>query len=155
MSTTPLVNGNRYSWSSIEISLTGATIGSQIFVDCQGANYGEALEVSFMRGTSRAPIGWTAGIWNPDDLTLDFGKSTMTELITLLGPGWLGTNLVVAVGYADVGEPVTIDGITAKITGRKDGHSQGPDPLMEQLILKPILIAMNGIPSILNFSFPG
>jgi hypothetical protein len=155
MGTVPLVNGNRYSWASIEIALVGATIGTQIFVDCEGANYGEKLTVSFMRGTSRSPIGWTSGIWEPDDLVLDFGKSSATELITQLGPGWLGTVIIANVCYADAGEPVTVDSIVAKFTGRANAHSQSPDPLKEPLTLKPILIALNGIPSMLNFSFPG
>jgi hypothetical protein len=151
--TAPLINGYRYSWASIELSVQSLTNKPQVFVDIQSLDWSETLEIAFMRGTSRAPIGWTSGQYTPEDLSLKLGKSSFSQMITQMGPGWLGLNILLAVTYADIGEPLTVDGFNCRIAGRADSNQQGPDPLTTTVKLKPIQITTNGIPSLLNRVF--
>lgn len=150
MALVPLINGHRYSYTSIEISIPTA---GGIFTDVKGIGYSEELDVAFVQGTSRAPIGWTAGTYVPGEAHLDMGKSTFTQMCMTIGPGWLGINLLMLVSYADIGEIVTVDTLLARIVGAEDSHDYGPDPLFTSVKLKPIQILRNGIPALLNRVF--
>lgn len=147
-----LINGRRYSYSSIEISmLTGGFAGKVIDID--ELNYAEELDFAFRRGTSKLPLGSTAGTWEPQECSMSMGKSTFTQWITniaALNGYWLGVNLLMTINYNDEGEPLTTDVITARISGHENGHAYGPDALHVLVKWKPVIpIVTNGIPSVL------
>lgn len=149
----PLINGHRYSFASIEtVAQIGAT-PTQLFLDMDGISYSEDLDVAFVQGTSRAPIGWTSGTYVPGEATLHLGKSTFTQMVLQVGAGWMGINLILNVSYADIGEILTIDTLIARIVGNEDSYDYSPDPLHVTLKLKPIQILRNGIPPLLNRVF--
>ncbi len=153
MALAPLINGHRYSYASIEIAAQIGATNTELFTDVSGISYNESLDVSFMQGTSRQPIGWTAGNYKPGDAALEMGKSTFTQMVLQTGPGWLGINLLLLVSYADIGEIVTVDTIIARIVGAEDAHDYGPDALKTTVKLLPFTILRNGIPSMLNRVF--
>jgi hypothetical protein len=153
MALSPLINGRRYSYSSIEVVLQNGAGPPQLYTDISSVSYEEDLDVSFVRGTSRSPIGWTAGDYNPGDSSFEMGKSSFTQLVLTTGPGWLGINMVANIAYADIGEIVTVDTLIARIIGAADSHTTGPDALKTTLKIKPITILRNGIPSMLNRVF--
>lgn len=150
MAIAPLINGRRYSFSSLEIAAQIGATNTQLFMDVDDISYSEKLEIEFRRGTSRTPIGWTSGTHTPEEGSLQMGKSTFTEMVMKVGPGWLGINLAMIVGYADIGEILTVDTIIGRITGAQDAHSYGPGALVTVVNFLPFTILRNGIPSMLN-----
>src|SRR5258707_865476 len=101
-----LINGRRYSYSSIEMSIiAGTNVG--VNVDIDEIDYSEELDFAFRYGTSRLPLGSTAGVWTPQECTMSMGKSKFTDFVSKLGPSWLGANMLMTVSYNDEGEPLT------------------------------------------------
>lgn len=146
-----LINGHRYSYSSLEITIAAATSKPKLFIDVDSIDYSESLEIAFRWGTSRAPIGSTAGRYTPEECTMKMGASTFAQMVTQIGPGWLGINVVIALAYLDVGEPLTTDTIPARITGRQNSHESGPESLITTVKFMPIdSLSINGVPSLLN-----
>lgn len=149
MGTAPLINGRRYSYSSIEYTLQAGVFAGTV-IDIDEISYSEQLDIAFRNGTSKIPLGSTAGVWQPQECTLSMGKSTFTQFMALVGPGWLGSNLLLMANYNDEGEPLTSDLITSRITGHSNEHSYGPDPLKVTLKFMTVIpIISNGVPSVL------
>lgn len=149
-----LINGHRFSYSSLEIAIAAATAKPQVYVDVDSIEYSENLEIAFRYGTSRGPIGSTAGRYTPEDLTMKMGFSTFAQFITQAGPGWLGLNMLITIAYADIGEPLTIDTIPCRLTGRSNAHETGAESLVTSVKFMPIdSITTNGVPSLLNRVF--
>lgn len=153
MASTPLINGRRFSFSSLEIVTNVVGKPVEIFTDVDDISYSEALEVAFKRGTSRGPIGWTGGVYTPGDASLQMGKSSFQQLIESIGPGWLGINLGLTVIYSDIGEPLVTDELIARITGIEDAHSYSADALVSKVTLLPFTIVRNGIIPLFNRVF--
>lgn len=154
MPVSPLINGHRYSYASIELAVQFGAGAVQIITDVDDISYSESLEIGFKQGTSRTPLGWTSGTYTPGDCALQLGKSTFTESIVLaVGDGWLGINLNCNIAYADAGEIVCVDTLIARIVGVEDAHSYGSDALHASLKLKPFTILRNGIAPMLNRVF--
>lgn len=148
---TPLINGRRFSFSSIEFAISTPATAAEIFVDIDDVSYSESLEIAFKRGASQQPLGWTAGAYTPGEATLQMGKGTFNEGIVMgIGPGWLGVNIALAVAYAEVGEVPCVDTMVARIIGAEDKGSAGPEPLVTIVRLQPFIILRNGIPPVLN-----
>ncbi len=150
--TAPLINGRRYSYSSIEMNfVAGAFIGKVIDID--EINYTEQLDIAFRRGTSKIPLGSTAGVWEPQEGSFSIGKSTFTAFlqnVAAVAGQWLGLNFVLTVNYKDEGEALTSEIITARFTGREDAHAYGPDALHMMIKFMPVIpIVTNNIPSVL------
>lgn len=146
MATAPLINGRRYSFSSIEVAMTVLGGSSELFLDISEINYSEVLNVSMVNGTSRNPIGWTSGMYEPQQGSIVIGKSSFQEMIQKIGPGWLGVNLVIAISYQDIGEILTVDTLACRLVGVEDSHSYGPDALTTTLTILPFYITRNGLP---------
>jgi hypothetical protein len=141
-----LVNGRDFSYASLEISLLRRGRSSEIFVKIDEVSYSDALEIAFVRGTNRGPLGCTAGVYTPGDASLSMAKADFqTGIVEGIGDGWLGSNLLVLVKYADEGESVITDRLNCRIVGADDSHSHGADNLKTKLGLKPITIERNGI----------
>lgn len=145
MAAIPLINGRRYSFASLELSLITPDGSSEIFIDINELTYSEALEISFIRGANQAPVGWTSGEYTPGDATISMAKSTFQALIERIGNGWLGSNLRVVAKYSDEGEPLTTDTLVTRIKGAEDTGSPGPDGLFTKMTLLPMIIKRNGI----------
>lgn len=147
----PLINGRHYSYSSIEAAIIFADGSRETFIDITELSYSDALNISFVQGTNRAPIGWTAGMYEPGDSSMTVTKSSFqTGIVEKIGAGWLGANITIVAKYADEGMPLTTDELTSRIAGAEDSHSFGPDNLNVKVALKTILIKRNGITPLLN-----
>lgn len=149
MPSAPLINGRRYSYSSIEYALqAGAFAG--IIIDIDEISYSEQLDIDFRRGTSKIPLGSTAGVWQPQECTMSMGKSKAEEFTASIGQGWLGSNLILTINYNDVGESLATDIITSRITGIEDAHTYGPEALKTVIKFMPVIpIIRNGIASVI------
>jgi len=144
-----LINGRRYSFSSIEISVIKPDGASELFIDVSALSYGRALTIEFVRGAARNPIGVTAGDYEPPDASMTMGKSTFTQkIVEGLGSGWLGSTIRIVAKYSDVGEPLTVDEIDAVIMGAQEDHSSGAAALNTVVALKVLNIQTNGIADI-------
>ena len=145
----PLINGRRFSYASIEITVTGPT-GPEVFADIDEITYSESLEIEFRRGTSRIPLGSTSGVWTPQEGSMSMGKSTAAQFIASLGPGWLGINLLLLIAFQDEGEPLCTDALTVRMLGLEDAHATGPEALHQVLKFIPVLpLVRTGVPSVL------
>lgn len=153
MAFAPLINGRRFSYSSIEIVTSTILNPLGTLIDCDAVDYEDALDIQFRRGTSRVPIGWTSGTYEASDSTLQLGKSACAALLSSIGPGYMGINLNVLVSYSDIGEPLVVDTLIARIAGIKDGHAYSADALTSVVKLKTFYILRNGIPPTLNRVF--
>jgi hypothetical protein len=145
----PLINGRRFSFASIEITLTGPT-GPEVFADIDEISYSEDLEFEFRRGTSKIPLGSTSGVWTPQEGSMSMGKSTASQFLAQLGPGWLGINLLILIAFQDEGEPLCTDALTVRLKGPEDTHATGPEALKQVIKFMPVIpIVRNGVPSVL------
>lgn len=149
-----LINGHRFSYSSLEIAIKSATSKPQVYIDVDSIDYSESLEIAFRWGTSRGPIGSTAGRYTPEELTMKMGASTFATFLTQCGPGWLGLNMLIVLAYADIGEPLVTDTIPCRLVGRANSHETGAESLVTTVKFMPIdSITTNGVPSLLNRVF--
>lgn len=147
----PLINGRRFSYASIELAMAIGATKAGIFVDVEEITYSESLEIGFKDGTARIPVGHTSGKWVPQEASLVMGKGEWNKLVTQVGPGWLGINLIATVAYADIGELLAVDTVFAVITGAENAHTSTPDALKVAVKLMPTSpMLTNGIPSMLN-----
>lgn len=140
------INGRNYSYSSLELSIIRPGGSSEIFVNVDSISYSDALEIAMVNGTNQGPIGWTAGTYSAADATLSMGKSDFQKgIVEKIGHGWMGANLIVSAKYSDVGEPLTVDKLIARISGASDTGSYGAESLRTALTLKVFMIERNGI----------
>ena len=150
----PLVNGRRYSFASIEIAAKLGATGQELFFDVDDITYSESIAFEFKNGTARVPVGSTSGVWQPQEGSLQMGKSTAQKMIQKIGPGWLGINIIMLVSYFDIGEQVTVDMINGRLSGIEDAHSHGPAALSALVKFMPTSpILRNGISGMLNRVF--
>lgn len=150
MASAPLINGRRFSYTSTEIAIT--TIGKPftIYNDIIEASYSERLAMELVHGTSRSPIGWTAGTYEPGEASLTIGKSSFQDLIQSIGIGWLGINIQATLIFSEIGEKPCTDTLIGRIIGAEDTMSYGPAPLATKLTIGLFSIARNGILPMLN-----
>lgn len=147
----PLIRGHKYSFSSIELSVVRAGAKAEIFVNVSEIAYNDSLEDELIYGTNQAPLGRTAGKYNPGDVTLTIGKADFSKLQSDLGDGWLGSVLDIVVKYSESEEGIVTDEIIgAKIMGAQNQHASGAEGLQVQVTLKPMLIKHNGKTPLLN-----
>lgn len=150
----PLINGRRFSFASIETFMKIGLTSQEIFIDLDDISYSESLVISYKQGTSRVPIGSTSGVWEPQECSVQMGKSSLNKLVLKTGPGYLGINMLFNVSFADFGEIICWDTIIGRITGIEDGFQAGPDALSSRLKFMPTTpILRNGIPGMLNRVF--
>jgi len=146
----PLVNGRRYQFSSIELSVLKPNGSSEIFIEINAINYADSLDIAFVRGTNQAPIGWTDGEYEADDTTITFYKSALQRLIDAVGSGYLGANFVITVKYSANGEPLTTDVINCRLSGLKDNPAQGNEAIAVEATFKTLYITRNNNTPLVN-----
>jgi hypothetical protein len=139
----PLINGRRYQFASIELSILKPGGSTEVFIEFNSISYGDALEIEFVRGTNQAPIGWTDGEYEAEDSVVNFYKSALQRLIDQVGSGYMGANYAFTVKYASAGEPLTKDTIICRLSGLKDAPAQGPSPLATEATFKTMVILRN------------
>lgn len=150
MSSPILINGRRYSFASLEFSILKPSGESEIFIDIDAINYAHNLNIEFVPGTSQAPVGWTSGVYEPQDGSFSLAKSSFTRLVQSIGNGWMGANVKFVMNYADEGEPLTTDTVIARLSGSGNDHSAGPGHLKVEVSFKSILVKEGDVTPLLN-----
>lgn len=136
MATQPLINGNLYSFASIEIDVRGRKIKG-----IKDLSYDDGLDPGMARGTSPIPLGHTQGDYEAN-ASMEMFRKDFDELATLLGDGFGETEFPITVTYASRGMPTVTDRLPAvRIKKVDNSNSQGNDPTavkIELAILTPI-----------------
>lgn len=146
-----LINGRRYSYASLEIIAKFGISPVTVMLDVNEISYGQGLDFAYKYGTAPIPLGVTQGNWTGSDGSFVCGESTLAKLVGAIGPGWMQVNFTMNVAYFDIGEPLTVDTILARIISEDHAHAYGPDPLGVTVGFRPLgPILRNGISPMLN-----
>lgn len=134
----PLINGVRYSWSSIITN-----IGADQYLGCKSINFNEKVSPTTIHGTNQAMIGQTAGQYEADG-DCEFYQQEADAIVDALnaiaagnvkGKGWMNVPLVVQVQYYDDGQPLRTKKLTVRFTARTQGGSEGSDALTSKFTM--------------------
>ncbi|TAL29018.1 MAG: hypothetical protein EPN98_21485 [Phenylobacterium sp.] len=142
----PLVNGNRYSYVSVETVIAG-----QVMLGISSINYSDKLDPGIVKGTSMNIIGMTAG---DRTLTCDIEMlrlewDNLLSGLTAAGAGGYGLAFFdIFVSYSETfAGAFTSDSILGcRITEASASNQKGTDPTMVKLTIQPTNILMNGSP---------
>jgi hypothetical protein len=140
----PLINGHRYSWTSLEIGLNGVTMRGVSSID-----YGDELKPGKMRGTGPNVIGRTRGEYDAD-VELEMYRLEWENLKSSLGQSGTGfgeSAFPITVQYAEANQPVVTDTIEgSRVTKVRTGGAEGTDPTKVKLSIDCTRILHNGVP---------
>jgi hypothetical protein len=145
----PTVNGNRYSWASIEIQIAGTP-----YRGVKGVDYKDAIERIKQWGTGRRPLGRTAGKYDPDGSLEVFKEEAVyirSALAALSGAGWGEAAFQIVISYDEknIGN-VTDKLLNCMVIDVSDSHSQSADGITEKWTLSVIDITRNGLSMLSN-----
>jgi hypothetical protein len=122
----PDINGNRYDWSSVEVSLAG-----DITIALTEVTYSDGLEPGDARGTRSWILASTRGEYKPE-AGFTIHKVELQRLIDKLaarGP-YMEQRFDMLVSYADTGQPTLSDKVPAcRIKKISDQPKQGSEPV--------------------------
>ena len=139
----PLVNGNRFSWSSVVLKLAGATI-----VGIKSINYSQELKPGAVFGTHPQKIGRTRGEGLNPDCSVEMYKEEFAIFLKALDPAGLGgiyeTEFEVVASYEDTQGIVTDKIHNCRLTKADDSHSQSGDALTVKCDLDVMWIEYDG-----------
>ena len=139
----PLINGNRYDWSSIELKLAG-----QIYVGVKSLNFDEELTPGEVYGTHAQIIGRTRGelkVTGSFELYVADADIFIAGLAAL--GGYLETRFNVGAQYLETPvstAPTTRDLLDCRVTKISEGHSQGSDALTTKFDIHVMRMLRNG-----------
>jgi hypothetical protein len=144
----PLINGRTYSFSSLEIWAGRVPIPQVAF---KSINYTDKLTPGVMRGTSPHKLARTRGEHDPTG-DCEIYRLAFENLKLTLGVGGIGfmeTEFLILVQYADTGMPVIRDSLVGiRITEVAASNQSGTDPTAVKLTLDPMSILWNGVPGV-------
>lgn len=141
----PLVNGHRYSFTSIEYGANGMIMRGVSSID-----YGDELTPGKMRGTGPNVMGRTRGEYDAD-AEIEMYRLEWENLKSTLGNNGVGfgeTAFPITVTYGEANQPTvvtdTIEG--ARVTKVRTGGAEGNDPTKVKLSIDCLRILHNGVP---------
>jgi hypothetical protein len=142
----PLINGHRYSWTSVE---AGIGPSGTIVRGLVSADYGDELTPGKLRGTGPNVIGRTRGEYD-GDAEFEMYRLEWENLKAQLGSptkGFGETAFPVTFQYAEDGQPVVTDTLEGcRITKVRTGGQEGSDPTKVKLTIDLTRILHNNIP---------
>ena len=142
----PLVNGNRFDYSSVEIVIAGIP-----YRGVQSISYKHALKPKKLYGTSAMPLGRTRGQYEPGEPSMDMYKEdyeVLTTALLALGLGGYGeANFQILVSYQEIGSSLIVDTLNGcRITEDEDSHKQGDAESIVKVTLDIMELLRNGKP---------
>ena len=146
----PLVNGNRYDYSSVQIQVNGFPLLGQEVV---AVDYKHGLKPSSVFGSSPRKLGRTRGQYEAD-ATLEITKESYGTLVAALSQnplfGYMEASFQIDVVYQDVSHPTSIQDtlLGCRIVEESEGHKASGDGLTVRVTLDVIEIQRDGIPAI-------
>lgn len=136
----PLVNGHRYSFSSIE-----AVVNGKRLLGFTSINYKQSLEPGEARGEHAQRYGTTRGELKADG-DAEILKEEGEQLIKELGNGYMEKRFPVVVTYAEEGGKTRTDTLhNVRIQEVSDGHSSGNEALKIKLTLNIDFVEKDGV----------
>jgi hypothetical protein len=127
----PTINGNRYSWASVEID-----IGGVIVTDIVSIDYSSKVDRKEVYPTGGiAPVGRTRGRGS-HSASFEIRKEAHRNLIKRLGNGFMEVPFGVTVNYQDEGNPICTDQLIAcKMGETANSHKDGNEELIVKVPL--------------------
>ncbi len=125
----PLINGNRYTWSSIKIN-----VGAQQYEGVKSINFNEKVDRQKIHGTGQNIIGAGAGMYDADG-DLEVYQQEADAIVDSLGNGWGNKTLTITVQYIDDMQPTRTKILTCSLSGRTQGGSEGNEVLTSKFTL--------------------
>ena len=139
----PLVNGNRFSFASIELSMAA---GGR-FIGFTAINYSDNLERGEVRGAHPMILGRTREDYKAE-ADAELFKSEAQLFLEYLGEGYMEKEFDVVVCYQEFDTasiPLVVDILkSCSIKKIEDAHTQGTEGLKMKLELNPLYILRNG-----------
>jgi len=142
------INGNMVSWASISLSA-----GINKYTGFNSITYGDKRErvEGYGMGRSHAPRGRSAGKYSTEVSKLRGPKSTIEALrsdLALLSPdqrSYGNIEFVCSVRFIEVGDTI-MNVVLHKCVLITDmsQHEESPDPLFDEIEIKPLYIVRNG-----------
>lgn len=139
----PLINGNRFDFSSVEV-----VAESVLFGGVKEITYTDSLEPGELRGNRSQLIGRTRGKYAVE-ASLTMFKSEFQQLITLLGSkgvGYMEVAFTVVVSHSEPGNDVVTDTLLGcRIKKAEDQKQEGGEPLTVKAELHVMRLDRNGV----------
>jgi hypothetical protein len=140
----PLINGNRFDFTSIEIMINGVPYRGVKAID-----YEDQLDPKKSYGTSARPLGRNRGPYDASGSLEIFREdwNSIAPVLAALGNGGIGeANFLVIAHYADFGAPTITDTlIGCRVKKITNSHAQGASELTVKLELDIMDINRNGL----------
>jgi len=141
----PLINGVRHSFASIELKCNG-----QIFIGFKSINYSRTRNRGLVRGNHPDPLGKTRGE-NEYSADAEFYLAEWNLFQAQLGDGYGDVFFQVLSTYSENGFDTIQDVINGcTVDSLEASQSQGPDPLVRKMDLKPLKVLFNGVDDLLT-----
>ena len=142
------VNGNLYSWGSIEVKVDG-----ERYFGFTSIGYSDSRErvKGYGMGRAQAPRGRTRGKYSVEPVTLTGTKGSMQTLRKALadagdGESYGDTVFQIVVEYFESEEnPITVELEDCVWTKNTTSEEEGPDPLTEDIEIDCMRIRRNGL----------
>ena len=146
----PLINGVKFDWSSIELSMAGG-----IFTGCSELAYKQTREVGEVYGTGAEKLARTLGQLNADGSVALYRRDEQDFLAKLTNngqSGYLDTSFDITVIYSATGGDGTLTDkcIGCVITELDISGSAGTDHVMVTCTLDIMRVELGGILPITN-----
>ena len=136
----PLINGTRYSFASIELTLNG-----QRYVGFKELNYNQDLDPGEVRGAHSQMLGRTRGDLKADG-SISMFEEEWNSLLAALGAGYMEVPFDVSAAYAETNSPTITDVLHGcRIKKVDKSRSQGTEGLVVKLDLSIVWITLNGV----------
>lgn len=143
--TFPLINGNRYDFTSLECMVNGVP-----YRGLKSLDYEDGLDPKKSYGTSAQPLGRNRGVYDASGSAEFYREdwNVIAPLLAALGNGGLGeANFLIVAQYGDFGaQNVTDQLIGCRIKKVSNSHAQGASELTVKVELDIMSILRNGVP---------
>lgn len=141
----PLINGKRYSFSSIDFR-----IGTISILGISEISYSSSIEPGTVRGTHPQILGYTKGEYSCEasvSIYKEEWNEAIIPLTTISRQGLLELILPpITVTYAEAGNATWTDLLVGcRISSIEDSVSSGTDPATVTISLMPLYIEYNGV----------
>ncbi len=140
----PLINGNRFDFTSIELQINGVPYRGVKAID-----YEDQLDPKKQYGTSARALGRNRGPYDASGSLELFREewNVIAPALAALGNGGIGeANFLVVVSYADFGAPTITDKlIGARVKKVTNSQAQGASEITVKLELDIMDITRNGL----------
>lgn len=141
MANTPIINGSRYGWASVELAQEG--VDQPEFTEL---SYSAMQEVGDVRGKGTRIRGTTPGESSCEgSVTLTLGQAAIFE--AALGAGFMKKKFALTVSYSEAAEGavITDELFGCQITNRTVNPQQGTDPITVSYDLHILRMKLNGL----------